>query len=1277
MKTLPTYLLIPAILLLNSLAATAQISEFSTRISNVHVNNIVQDKDGYIWFATANGLNRFNGTNYTVFHSTLSEGGLNNDNVFDIAFDSEGRLWYGSECGMGYWQGGRFYTFNDAVYNPVNRILELEPGYIVAMGRLGFIKFDANRLGRVEKGYYAAGVNSLENILVSDRHDVWFTRSINDSTYLDILDSNLEPIKEFALGKGVAVHCLSCCPSNTVWLSTSEGLRCYDTRDYQEIHTLHTGIKDFADKSKIHFILPYSQGRILFGLAGRGMYLYNPGTGQSQRIIFESTLSMNEYACFVDKDYNIWLSDKTNEVRFISSDKPYTNIFNSYKGHSVDPKFLYFDRNGRLLVLNGGRILTLDPDTGDILDNGREDKDFSYMYIDSQDLVWVITDHNKAEAYRQTANGLVLERRSVFSRGISSLAEMPDHRIVVPVLYDLEVLQPDGRIEGFGEDNDFSYTHVATAPGSRRVFLFTVDDGVYEIQENRSLARIGNENIPNVCSALVARDGTIWLGTYLNGLVHVEPATGRTETYGRASGLINGNVRAILEDKDGNIWFSTPSHITKYDISRRVFSVIHDDQFNTGMSYNLGCATVGPDGTLFFGGTGGITVIDPAIKIQDNVEIPLSLEYVAVNGEELPEWPSRLKLSHDKNALEFRFAGLDFRSGALLNYSYLLEGYEDNWNFTSSNDILASYSHLPAGKYTFRARVRNQDGRWSESTISLPIIIRPSLWSSIWAKIFYALLGLAFIAILIRLLARWRLHQERMALDQEHIDMVTNISHEFRSPLSLIYGPLKELSESPNLNERDHGLVTLMKRNAERLRMLSEQILSTSKGESREERLAVSEGNLSDLVNSVVDNFRFAILEKNLELETKIPDGITGFFDGEKVEKILSNLISNAIKYTPEGGCLKVSFCATSQDAQVYVYDNGEGIPEDKRDKLFERYERFGAEKSKPGIRGTGIGLNYSHHLTRLHKGDLVYRPNDPRGSIFRLDIPISRNSYAGEDFATSNYFVIPERSELPVRPSTDESQEKNGTLLVVEDNPDIRTYLSSLFSDRYRVMIASDGMEAEENLKVAVPDLVISDVMMPRKNGYILCSEIKNSPERGHIPVILLTAKADAQSSIEGLHCGADAYIPKPFDPNFLKATVEGQIANRKRVQEHILNLTSTSIRQEEPDTDVLKALDREFLDKIHKIMDTHLEEENFNVNDITREIGMSYSSLYTKVKTLTGKTPLDFLNTYRMNIAMELLKGGRYTVNEVSYRVGASSPSNFSRNFKKQFGIPPSTVK
>ena len=753
---------------------------------------------------------------------------------------------------------------------------------------------------------------------------------------------------------------------------------------------------------------------------------------------------------------------------------------------------------------------------------------------------------------------------------------------------------------------------------------------------------------------------------YNDGIIHYDQANGQVDRFG------GGDIKSIVQDNDGYIWMSTATHITRYDPWSRIFSTLFDSHYRDGRFYDLLSAAKGPDGMLYFGGSGGITVVNPAEFRPSARQIPLLMESISVNDHSYPGNTEALDLGHQDNNLSVRIAGIDFQTGSLLNYEWMLEGYEDDWH-SGSVTPTAVYTHIPPGHYTFRARVREQNADWSASTIALPVTIHPSPWASPLAKALYWLLGIGLLAAALWTIIRMRTQKDRLALaaqrqelNQQHIDFMTNISHEFRTPLSMIYAPAKEL-EKAALTPRNRELATLISRNADRLRTLAEQLLKNQGGREDRESLRIRQNDLSILLRSMADMFRYAASEKDIEISVDMPESMVCWFDTEKVSKVFGNLMSNAVKYTPEGGHIRVKLEKDGAEAVVSVIDDGIGVAPEKREKLFDRFERLGAEQTL--VEGSGIGLNYAQSLAVLHKGKLEYEPNEPKGSIFRFTLPVEESAYPDDIFFSDRE----EPSELF---ATAGDGDKAQTILIAEDNTEIRLFLNDLFRSEYNVILASDGMEAEDNLKLSVPDLVLSDVIMPHKTGYGLCADIKASPDWNHIPVILLTAKADAESSVEGMKAGADAYVSKPFDPDVLKATVESILRNRRLLQEKIRDLKGADLENPDKTEEArLSPSDSALLKKVQAYLDANLENEEADINDMAAQIGMSYSSLYAKLKALTGSTPKAYATAYRMNIARDLLLQG-WNVSETADKVGSSSPSTFSREFKNHFGYPPSQV-
>lgn len=560
-------------------------------------------------------------------------------------------------------------------------------------------------------------------------------------------------------------------------------------------------------------------------------------------------------------------------------------------------------------------------------------------------------------------------------------------------------------------------------------------------------------------------------------------------------------------------------------------------------------------------------------------------------------------------------------------------------------------------------------------------------WFAPAALVFYIFFIPIIISYTVSFWKQWknreekiRMSEEQQELREQHLHFVANISHEIRTPLTLISAPLKELVANNELNQHDRDLLAIMQRNVNRLNHLAEQILNTGNHDKDDRVLKETFGDIGAFVENIANNFRYYSHEKGLHLTfDSQTESQQGYFDMEKVEKIVSNLMSNAIKYTPEGGEIVVRVMINGKNAEIVVKDTGIGITGSKQREMFRRFNRLDVSVLNPSSKGFGVGLHYAQCLAFLHRGRINYEPNVPNGSRFTLSIPY-KEAVTAVSLAEDE--PVAETKEDKPEIMKSEIDENLPTILLTEDDYEMRGYIQMLLQDDYNVIVACDGEEALDKLSMNIPDLVLSDVVMKRMDGFELCSKIKASPDYGYLPVLLLTAKSDMDNRKHGIDCGADAYIGKPFDPYYLKSVIASVLENRMRIQRIIRNMThveevTEAVSEENiSDEPIMTERDKEFLSSFHRLMADHLEDSDLNVNVLASEMNMSYSSLYARVKDLTGQSPQAFLNTYRMNIAMELLRSHNYTVTEVCYKVGATSPNNFARSFKKQFGIAPSTV-
>ncbi len=1262
------------VLFFSSLTCHAQMSyPITDHLSNLHVQNFAEDSLGYIWIGTQHGLNRYNGSCYTSYYSQTDSMSLGNDNILSIAGDDENRIWVGTERGIYVWENGKFRHSQNIKRAPVISIVNLNKDYLIASDRKGISKINKQTLEE-KCSFVRPELPYSTNIVVTTRQEIWIVENSHQVSHLHILDENLNLLQSIPMKKGIAIqHTTILHTSNEeIWLGSTQGLMRYDVQMRKELN-ISQKLMALLTKGRIHFMRRYKKHQLLIGIAQTGMFIYDPTTDQLSSIHAKEKLKAESYVCFTDSHDNIWLSNRSNGFVYYASQPSCYNLFDRMKGELNESiTTIKIDKYQNLWIQTKTELACYHIPTQRITYKKKSVGQLGTIYIDSKDYLWHVNRYSTLERYAISEGKAILKQSLHLPNNISSISEDQMGRIWITLVDKFAVIDSIGNLSFKYAPEGVELLHLQSKLPTREMFLYTQQHGVYEYGKDQQF--IPFNHIPAEPSYIyIDKENDYWIGTFDSGLYHCDKEGGIVEHYSIHNGLIESQIKSIIEDTEGNIWFSTPTKIGYLNRASGLFSYIYDHRFNQNL-YAADCVCRTEDGTLYFGGGSGITVVHPESVQKKPTDTSLHFDALLLNGKNIPyNEQESIYLTHQENMLSFWYSGLNYEQGSSLTYAYQLEGYDKTW-IEAGYTRRVSYSNLPSGNYVMRVKVRNPNGHWSGNELALPIYIAPSPWKSPWAIALYWIVGVSTILFCLWLTIRWQVREERLKLserqkelNQIHIDFLTNISHEFRTPLSLIYAPLQELVSSSNLNEHDRRLASIMRRNTDRLTQLTEQILDIEKNGKHEKKLQVSQRDIGAYLHMLVENFRYAATEKNILLKIEA-ESTVGWFDAEKIEKIVCNLMSNAIKYTLEGEIT----CTLHTDGNlchISVLDTGIGIPEDKRNGLFCRFERLGMDKKQPAIKGIGIGLNYASHLARIHKGSIAYAPNMPHGSCFTLTFPCVEDAYTKEELEASK--IMPQLIK-----SEQNTTSKEESVLIVEDNPDVRNYLRELLADTYNVVTAQDGQEGMECMALNIPNIVLSDVIMPHKDGFQLCSEIKSHPDFGHIPVIMLTAKSDLHSNMKGLNCGADAYVNKPFDPFYLKAVIENLLTNRKRIQYVVLNLTSNSLNAPEAQQAQLNTADHQFLEQLHTLIDANLSHEGFNIQILAKEIGMSYSSLYAKIKAMTGQTPQNFLNTYRMNMAMDLLKTHQFTVSEVSYKVGISSPTNFSRSFKKHFCLSPSEV-
>ena len=760
-------------------------------------------------------------------------------------------------------------------------------------------------------------------------------------------------------------------------------------------------------------------------------------------------------------------------------------------------------------------------------------------------------------------------------------------------------------------------------------------------------------------------------------------------SFGAKEGLENTQVRAIQEDHDGYIWISTNGGISRLDEkNKRFYNYNYHDGIPMG-DFMDGSTCITPDGTLFFGSQNGACYFNPRELSSPREVSPVTITQFFIYNKQTESRDTRLpvpisnrivELPYNQNTFNISFNVLDYTQSSQVEFSYMLEGLENAW-YSTQGDNQVTFRNIPHGNYVFKVKTRFRNQEWNENAAQLTVVIAPPLWLTWYAKLGYVILFIFALYALLRFYKRKldlessleverKQNLNKQELNEERLRFYTNITHELRTPLTLILGPLEDLLSDATLSPKHANKISIIHDSATRLLNLINRILEFRKTETQNRKLSVAKGDLGQLVQEV--GLRYKELNPNNKVNYHIhieTEDTEIFYDADMITIILDNLMSNAAKYTSEGD-ITLSLRSVEENqikyTEISVSDTGHGIDAEALPHIFDRYYQA---KSKYQASGSGIGLALVKGLSELHEGILKVESAVDTGTTFTLRL-LTENTYPNAIHAQHDMEKKPMDAEETT--ITDTPTENHPIVLVVEDNADIREYIRSSFTDIYEVITAKDGKEGWELAQARIPNIIVSDIMMPVMDGIELCKRIKEDMRTSHIPVILLTAKDSLQDKEEGYASGADSYLTKPFSAKLLHSRINNLLETRKKIAS-LLALADIQPKQESA-VSSLNKLDNEFLQKITQIIEENLEMEKMDIAFIADKMCMSHSTLYRKIKGLTDMSANEFIRKVKMRKGVELLMSGQYTISEIAYMIGFSSVAYFRQCFKDEYGMSPS---
>ncbi len=799
-------------------------------------------------------------------------------------------------------------------------------------------------------------------------------------------------------------------------------------------------------------------------------------------------------------------------------------------------------------------------------------------------------------------------------------------------------------------------------------------------------------------------------GGGLNKLISLDKrGNAEFKSYTVNEGLSSDIILSMQEDNHGNLWLSTENGVSKFIPSTERFENYDDKTISFPVRFSEAASAYLSMGGMLFGSNTGIFSFNPdSIKKSNYIPAIVLSKLLIANQDVMPGDKSILKqtlddvkelrLSHKENIFSISFAALDYSAPSEIQYAYMLEGFEKNWNYVG-NQRLATYTNLPKGHYVFKVRSTNSDGVWTSNIRSLNIEILPSFWETPLAYLLYVLFIIAIIVVTAYILFTIYRLKHRVSMEQQMTDMklrfFTDISHELRTPLTLIAGPVECVLQNPQIPPTAREQLQIVERNTSRMLRLVNQILDFRKIQNKKMKMKVQRVNIVSFIQRIMENFDSAAEEHQIDFlfETESKE-LYMWVDSDKFEKIIFNLLSNAFKYTPNGKMITVFIREDETTVSIGVQDQGIGIAENKKKSLFVRFENL-IDQNLFHQASTGIGLSLVKELVEMHKGNITVDSRLGEGSCFMVSFLKGKEHYESEvEFLQDDSTV-----ELELKPVSDSCETTEAMadqdlydeditskelMLIVEDNAELRLFLRSIFSSEYRVVEAIDGLQGWNKALKYLPDIIISDVMMPEKDGISMTRELRADMNTSHIPIVLLTAKTSEESKLEGIEYGADDYITKPFSAVYLKVRVKNLLQQRRKLQQKYhanpegdLDLNQADPLSMEEHVPGISRRDKEFMDKLTDLMEKNMDNGDLVVDDLVQELAVSRSVFFKKLKSLTGLAPVEFIKEMRIKHAIKLIESGEFTMTQISYMVGINDPRYFSKCFKQKMGMTPTEFR
>jgi signal transduction histidine kinase/ligand-binding sensor domain-containing protein/DNA-binding response OmpR family regulator len=1298
-------------------------------LSSSLINHLLQDDRGYIWIATEYGLNRFDGIKFTTYyHHSQDSTSLPSNYVHTLFEDSTHTLYVGCINGlMRYrretddFQPIPLLNGQTPVKAHVTRIIQTaRHGTLISTTGQGLYRLDADgrQANCISKDWGIDGFAYLSYIYEDSHHDVWIGTDGNGLQQRPANASSTFHYQEPALPDNFAIR-LAEHKQGALFVGTL----------YRGLYRFNAAGKNFAavplnnHTNYSVMALETVDGQLLAGTDGQGLKRYDDSLGQLTDFETPSSpINLSDakvHAIMRDRDGNLWLGLFQKGIAFIPKQTnpfvyfgPHTAYHNPI-GNSCVMSVFSDSRHHLWVGTDHDGLYELDAQ-GQRLHHylpGTVPSTVMSITEDSSHQLW-LGSYGEGLACLDPQTGRCTYPSFLDKTVVMSVAEDDDQHLYIATMahgmyrYSLT----DGKWTHYGSSRDGKnnprrnemandWVNRVYRDRQGRIWLGHYTGISCFDPKARSFTAINGRNrVVENCIAYALLDdgqGTLWAGTS-EGLCRIDMKTGEHTMLTVADGLCDNVIKGICRDEKGNLWLSSFRGMSKYNPATGACSNFYAGDGLQGNEFTNGAYYQDADGRCYFGGVNGVTAFHPS-QVADN-ERPLTVWVTEFTVDNQPVRSTTLSngrpiidtsvedaktfhLSYLDNSFGLTFSTLQYDNAEKIGYRYHMDGINSQWLLTEPGVNHIQYNKLPSGSYTLRVQALLRGHLSEERTFR--IVIASPWYRTGWAYLLYAvILGLLAWGVLDYLRARVR--QKRQLVERQHAEEINeaklqffiNIAHEIRTPMTLIISPIEKLLADEQAGER-YYTYQMIHRNAQRILRLINQLMDVRKLDKGQMEMRFSQTDMVGFIQDGMESFEALAKKKHITLTFHHEmDSLTTWVDPNNFDKVMTNVVGNAFKYTPEGGSIDVTLSTEGENFQSTVTDTGIGIDESQLDRIFDRFYQVDNAMTKHSI-GTGVGLHLTRQLVTLHHGTIhAERRTDGPGTRFVIRLPLGKNHLKSDELETDTFIPITTAPiiDTPDTPAYGESTRRTQTLpliLVAEDDEEIAHYLREELQADYRVTTCRNGKEALESALRNRPDLVISDVMMPEMDGFTLCRKLKQNTEVNHVPVVLLTAKTREEDTREGMDLGADAYMTKPFSIGLLRATISNLLNNR-----HLLRTKFSGAQQQQDKVERLemKSADEELMERIMKVINRHMDDPDLSVEMLSQEVGISRVHIHRKMKELTHQTTRDFIKNIRLQQAATLMtENAALTVSEVAYKVGFSNLSHFSTSFKEKYGVSP----